>query len=317
MQQTAPSILFITGSVSTLVTLIWGVLMNSQTVKFIPGVLLLLFSFSAVLCAQNSAAKLSGIVTDSSVSTVAAAKVTVSNAFTGQTAETKTDADGRYSVSKLGVGTYQVTAVAEGFPTSKSRVTLAAGSTKSLDLQLEGSSTNAAPQSSGTAPSLSSLGFPSSVLQGNAKEQARLNKRTRMLQIHQKLGMITVAALIAAIATSSGAKGPHGQPGSPTGRNLHMALGATTAGLYAATAYFALAAPRMPGIKVRGPIRLHKAMVWIHGPGMVMTAILGAMAYSQLSKGERVHGIAKYHSTAAIVTAAALGTAVVAVSFKF
>jgi Carboxypeptidase regulatory-like domain len=288
------------------VKLIWGV-----------GILLFFFSISVSLQAQVSRATLSGTVTDSLGSPVANAKISVNNVFTGQSVEIRTDASGHYSVSKLGPGNYEVSASAEGFSTATSRVALAAGAPQTLNLQLEGSASNSTAQSNGTEPSLSSLGFPSSAIQGNAKEQARLNKRTHMLQIHQKLGMITVAAMIAALATSSGAKGRHGLPGSPTGRNLHMALGATTAGLYAATAYFALSAPRMPGIKVRGPIRLHKAMAWIHGPGMVMTAILGAMAYSQMSNGERVHGIAKYHSTAAWVTAAALGTAVVAVSFKF
>jgi Carboxypeptidase regulatory-like domain len=292
--------------------------MNAQMLKSILGVLLLSLSVSVPLCAQNSAATLSGKVTDSSGSPVANARISVSNVFTGQTAETRTDTSGHYSVAKLGPGNYEVTALAEGFPTSKSRVAIAAGATKTLDLQLEGtSSNNTSAQSGGTEPSLSSLGFPSSEVQGNAREQALLNRRTRMLQIHQKLGMITVAALIAAIVTSPGAKGHHGLPGSSSGRNIHMALGATTGGLYAATAYFALAAPRMQGVQVRGPIRLHKAMVWIHGPGMIMTAVLGAIAYSQMNRGERVHGIAKYHQTAALVTAAALGTAVIAVSFKF
>jgi Carboxypeptidase regulatory-like domain len=290
--------------------------MNPQRARFILAILLFYLSAAVPLCAQNSAT-LSGRVTDSSGSPVANAKISVSNVFSGQTAEAKSDAAGRFNVSHLGAGSYQVSASAEGFTTSTSRITLAAGASQTLNLQIEGSSDRSTAQNNGTEPSLSSLGFPTSEVQGNAREQARLNKRSHMLQIHQKLGMITVAALVAAIATSGGVKGPHGTPGSPTGRNLHMALGATTAGLYAATAYFALAAPRMPGIKVRGPIRLHKAMVWIHGPGMVMTAVLGAMAYSQMSKGERVHGIAKYHSTAALVTAAALGTAVFAVSFKF
>lgn len=291
--------------------------MNSKWLKFIPGVLILSLLFSVPICAQSSGATLSGAVTDSSGSPVANTKITVSNVFTGQTVETQTDASGHYSVSRLGPGSYEVTALAEGIPSSKSRLTLAAGATKTLNLQLEGSSSNSTAQSGGTEPSLSSLGFPSSEVQGSAKEQARLNKRSHMLQIHQKLGMATVAVMVAALIASGGAKGEHGTPGSPTGRNVHMALGATTAGLYAATAYFALAAPRMPGVQVRGPIRLHKAMAWIHGPGMVMTAVLGAMAYSQLNKGERVHGIAKYHQTAALVTAAALGTAVLAVTFKF
>lgn len=291
--------------------------MNAKRVKSFLGVLLLSLSVSVPLCAQNSTAIISGTVTDLAGSPVAGAKVSVNNVFTGQIAETESNASGRYSVARLGPGNYVVTAEAEGFPSSTSQLTLAAGATKTLNPQLEGASDDAPAQSGGTEPSLSSLGFPTSVVQSNPKEQARLNKRTRMLQIHQKLGMATVAVMVAALIASGGAKGHHGLPGSPTGRNVHMALGATTAGLYAATAYFALAAPRMPGIKVNGPIRLHKAMAWIHGPGMVMTAVLGAMAYSQMSKGERVHGIAKYHSTAALVTAAALGTAVFAVSFKF
>ena len=174
------------------------------------GVGILLLSFSVALCAQNSGATLSGTITDQSGSPVAHARVSVSNIFSGQTVETRSDASGRYSVSKLGPGNYEVKAAAEGFPASTSRVRLAAGATRTLDLQMEGSSTSAAPQSNGTEPSLSSLGFPSSEVQGNAKEQALLNKRTHMLQIHQKLGMVTVAALIAAIATSGGGKGHRG-----------------------------------------------------------------------------------------------------------
>lgn len=291
--------------------------MNPRKLKFIPGLLVIFFLFSAQAFAQNSGATLSGTVADSSGAPVSGVKINVNNVFTGQTVEATTDAAGRYSVSSLTPGDYEVTAVAEGLPTSRSRVTISAGALQTLNLQLEGSSGKSAAQGGGTEPSLSSLGFPSSAVQGSAEQQALLNKRTRMLQIHQKLGMITVGAMVAALISSGGAKGHHGLPGSSTGRDVHMALGVTTAGLYAATAYFALAAPRVQGVEVRGPIRLHKAMAWIHGPGMVMTAILGAMAYSQLNNGERVHGIAKYHSTAAIVTTAALGTAVFAVTYKF
>ena len=39
--------------------------------------------------------------------------------------------------------------------------------------------------------------------------------------------------------------------------------------------------PECPGTKSRRPIRFHKAMAWIHGPGKILTPILGAMAYSQ------------------------------------
>ena len=296
--------------------------MDSKALKLAAQILLFSQIVCATLRAQDSGATLSGTVTDSSGSPVSNAKIIVSNVFSGQTAGTRSDASGHYAVWKLGPGDYEITVVAEGFPSAAYRAVLASGSAKTLNIQLVNpagdSADSASPaQSSGQEPSLSGLGFPSSMIKGNPKEQALLNKRSHMLQIHQKLGMITVGAMVAALIASPGAKGHHGEPGGAAGRNVHMALGATTAGLYAATAYFALAAPRVPGVKVRGPIRLHKAMAWIHGPGMIMTAVLGAMAYSQLSNGERVHGIAKYHSTAAIVTAAALGTAVFSVSYKF
>jgi len=48
-----------------------------------------------------------------------------------------------------------------------------------------------------------------------------------------------------------------------------------------------------------------------------LTPILGAIAYNQESRGEKVHGIAKLHGPVAIITGAAFGVAVISVSFKF
>ncbi|HEV2350288.1 MAG TPA: hypothetical protein VG028_10635 [Terriglobia bacterium] len=166
-------------------------------------------------------------------------------------------------------------------------------------------------------PSLKDLGFPTDLTKGNAQEQARLDRRSHMLQVHQRLGLIAVAPMLASLITSSGAKGHHGAPGSPGGRELHAILGAATGDLYFTSAYYAIRAPKIPGTHVEGPIRLHKALAWIHGPGMILTPILGAIAYSQESKGERVHGIAKYHSDVAWVTALAYGGAILSVSIKF
>jgi hypothetical protein len=96
-----------------------------------------------------------------------------------------------------------------------------------------------------------------------------------------------------------------------------MVLGAVTSDLYFTSAYFAIRAPRVPGTMTRGPIRLHKALAWVHGPGMSLTPILGAIAYDQKSKGEKVHGIASAHGPVAVVTAAAFGAALLSVSVKF
>jgi hypothetical protein len=171
-----------------------------------------------------------------------------------------------------------------------------------------------APSSSKTEPSLSDLGFTPEQVQSNAKEQALLDKRTHMLKIHQKLGLITTAPMIATVVTSVGAGGKHT---SNTDRTVHMVLGSVTSDLYFTSAYFAIRAPRIKGTQTRGPIRVHKALAWIHGPGMILTPILGALAYQQKNNGEKVHGIAAAHGPVAIVTAGAFGAALLSVSMKF
>jgi|SRR5579863_1375613 len=171
-----------------------------------------------------------------------------------------------------------------------------------------------APSSSAGGPSLTDLGFPPEATQGNPKIQALLDKRTHMLKIHQRLGLITTIPLLATLITSVNAGGRNTSTAS---RDLHTALGSVTADLYFTSAYFAIRAPRIPGTETRGPIRFHKAMAWIHGPGMVLTPILGAMALDQKNKGEKVHGIAMAHGPVAIVTAGAFGAALLSVSLKF
>ena len=164
------------------------------------------------------------------------------------------------------------------------------------------------------APTLGDLGFPSEQTQGNAQDQARLDRRSHMLKLHQRMGLITLIPMIATIATSGMAGGRN-----PTavGRDIHGGLGAVTADMYFMTAYYALRAPKVPGTTVRGPIRLHKALAWVHGTGMILTPILGAMAFSQEHQGEKVHGIASIHSAVADVTYTAFGLAVLSVSIKF
>jgi hypothetical protein len=171
-----------------------------------------------------------------------------------------------------------------------------------------------APSSSTNPPSLTDLGLTPEQTQGNAKEQALLDKRTHMLKIHQRMGLITTVPLIATVIASMGAGG---KDTSTASRDLHAALGGVTGDLYFITAYYAIRAPRVPGTETRGPIRFHKAMAWIHGPGMILTPILGIMAFDQKSKGEKVHGIASAHGPVAIITAGAFGAAVLSVSVKF
>ena len=273
------------------------------------GTVVLCLLVAAPLWAQGTLATISGTITDSSGQAISNATVSVDNLTSGQMKETQTGADGRYNMTSLTPGDYEITVRAQGFSTREDRVTLQAGASGTMDLVLDA-------LSNGEGPSLQSLGFPSSATQGSAREQALLNKRSHMLQIHQKLGMLTAIPMVAMLFTGPGAKGHHGLPGSASGRNLHMGLGILTSGMYWTTAYYAIRAPKIPGTKSYGLIRLHKILAWVHGPGMIITPILGAIAYSQLNRGERIHGIAKYHSVAAYTTAIAYGAALLSVSFK-
>jgi len=171
----------------------------------------------------------------------------------------------------------------------------------------------AAPEEQPKKPSLVDLGFPPDQASGSAEAQARLDKRSHMLKIHQRLGLITLIPMVATIF-AGGSAGSHG---SRSSRDLHGALGLVTAGMYITTASYAIRAPSVPGMQVRGPIRVHKALAWVHGAGMILTPILGAMARSQLDRGEKVHGIATAHSAVADVTVAAYAAAIGSVALKF
>jgi hypothetical protein len=164
---------------------------------------------------------------------------------------------------------------------------------------------------SSSAPTLEELGFSQSATQGSDQDQALLDKRSRMLKIHQELGLITIAPLLATLYTAPGDKSHQ------SARNIHAALGITTFSLFDSTVYFAVAAPKPKGTVDKGPIRWHKRFAIAATVGMLATPILGAMAYDQSSKGEKVHGAASYHGTAAAITALSYAGAILSVSIKF
>jgi hypothetical protein len=285
---------------------------------------------SGILRAQDANSTLSGTLTDRTGRVLPDVRVSVKNLATGQSTDTRSNADGLYTVSNLASGNYEISvSSAEGAKVE--RVTLRAGAIQEMDLVLEvvpasseaPGSTPApapletlpnAPSTSKTEPSLEDLGFSKTDTQADAKRQALLDKRTHMLKIHQRLGLITAVPLVASVVAGFSAGG---KSTSSASRDLHVALGGLTGDLYFATAYYAIRAPRVPGTVTRGPIRVHKALAWIHGPGMIATPILGILAFNQRSNGEKVHGIAQAHNPVAIVTAGAYGAALLAVSVKF
>jgi hypothetical protein len=171
------------------------------------------------------------------------------------------------------------------------------------------------PPASSTGPSLGDLGLTPAETEGDAAHQALLDKRTHMLKVHQRLGLITVIPVAAACISSIGAPPEHGNYGNTTSRDIHVALGATAVAMYSATAYYAIRAPKVSNEPARGGIKWHKYLIYIHAPGMILTPILGAMAFNQINSGQKVHGIASAHGAVAAATAISYGAAIIAVSW--
>jgi hypothetical protein len=266
------------------------------------GILTFLVLFSLPSRAQIAGTTLSGTIVDPLGKGVAGAKVSLKNEMTGQSAQARTDSSGLYVVADLAPGNYEMSVSAEGFSTNVKKIAVAPEPIQKVNVTLGGSL------------SLENLGFTAEQTQGNAQAQARLDKRSHMLKIHQRLGLIDTAPLIATVILGAGAGG---KGTISADRYAHLALGSVTGDLYFMSAYYAIRAPSIPGTQTRGHIRLHKAMAWIHGPGMILTPILGAMAFDQKSKGEKVHGIASAHGAVAAVTAISYGVAILSVSVRF
>ena len=163
--------------------------------------------------------------------------------------------------------------------------------------------------------SLGDLGLTPAQTEGSAARQALLDRRTQMLKIHQRLGLITVIPVAAACISSIGAPPKHGNFSNVTDRDVHVGLGAAAVVMYGLTASYAIRAPKVSNEPARGGVKWHKYLIYIHAPGMILTPILGAIAFNQVNSGQKVHGIAAAHGAVATATAISYGAAIVAVSW--
>ena len=163
-------------------------------------------------------------------------------------------------------------------------------------------------------PTLRSCPTPADT-EGSAARQALFDRHTHMLKLHQRFGLITVIPVAAACITAIGAPAKRGDYSNTADRDLHVALGGTAVAMYALTASYAIRAPKISNEHARGGVKWHKYLIYIHAPGMVLTPILGAMAFNQINSGQKVHGIASAHSGVAAATAISYGAAIIAVSW--
>ncbi len=156
---------------------------------------------------------------------------------------------------------------------------------------------------------LEDLGFDSQTTRTDPAEAAVLVKRAKQLKTHQVLGLVTLGLMTATLFT-----GPENAPSD----DLHQGLGIATAVSYAATAYFSLTAPE-PKVETNNGLgmKIHRALLFVHLPGMILTPIAGIMANNQAKKGEKLSGLATYKKDLAFITYGSFATAAVSATFDF
>src|SRR5580658_3080630 len=135
--------------------------------------------FNLPIGAQETVGRVIGVVTDPSGSVVPHAKVTVTNVDTGANSETSTGTDGSYQVLLLPVGTYRVSAEAQGFRKSVTSVQkLEINQSLKIDVKLEVGTTSETVQveanASGVETVVATLG---SVISGSQISEAPLDGR--------------------------------------------------------------------------------------------------------------------------------------------
>jgi hypothetical protein len=97
----------------------------------------MLYCGSKLCLAQLDRGSISGVVTDSSGSVIAGARITVTNTTMGTQNSTVTTGAGAYTVPQLAAGDYSITVVATGFnKLIRNGITVSVGQTATIDLQL-------------------------------------------------------------------------------------------------------------------------------------------------------------------------------------
>ncbi|CUU00854.1 hypothetical protein JGI1_00097 [Candidatus Thermokryptus mobilis] len=142
--------------------------------------------------------------------------------------------------------------------------------------------------------------------------QSELKLRRTMLSIHQLGGFATLGLM--AISAYYGKKAYDLVPGYA---EKHRTLVRATIASYSLTALLALMSPP-PLIKRDdkwSSLAIHKTLAWIHGAGMVATAILGRQVRESANL-EEYNRLKKIHMGVAIATFTALASSMIVITFR-
>jgi hypothetical protein len=114
----------------------WGAVLGGIMKRLFA--LLALLSLSICVYGQTPTATLSGTVRDASGGVVPTAKITLTSSDTGISRTTNSDADGRFSLTNLEPGTYELRAEHQGFKAAVQKgVVLTVGGSTALDVNMQ------------------------------------------------------------------------------------------------------------------------------------------------------------------------------------
>ena len=144
--------------------------------------LLLFASCLSVTAWCQDQATIVGVVSDSTSAVVTGAKVTVTNSQRGVKRETTSNSFGEYTVAKVPIGAYEITAEAAGFQKLvRTGLTVAVGQTLRVDLQLTvGEVTQEVTVSTGNVAVETQSGAVANVITGSQVRDLNLNGRNWM-----------------------------------------------------------------------------------------------------------------------------------------
>jgi Carboxypeptidase regulatory-like domain/TonB dependent receptor-like, beta-barrel len=122
--------------------------------KLLAMVLAAVCALTGTAAAQQTESRISGTVTDQNAGVLPGVTVTVTAAATGAVRTAVTDDQGRYIVTNLGPGAYQVAIELAGFAPRKSDIVLGLGETKPVDAALQVAGLTEAVTVAGTVSAL-------------------------------------------------------------------------------------------------------------------------------------------------------------------
>lgn len=155
------------------------------------------------------------------------------------------------------------------------------------------------------------IGIAPKTLTAENRER-ELKVRRNMFRIHQTLGLVTAAGMLAQGIVGSRLY----KPGNYTDKlkNTHEAIATGINIGYFTTAVMSFGAPPpMVNRKKFDNIKLHKILSYVHLSGMIATNVLS----KQIDKSDNPANIKKWHKAAAFTTFGAYYAAIATIKFEF